>query len=141
MAGDGIEQIYAASHVRSVENAGLPYGFGDQGFGSEMHHGVKLVPRKDALQLRAVGEVRLAKNRARRHGVAMTLQQAVQGDDAHTPQEQYLTTNTSDVARSPGNENIHLCVLLEAVAAKDKWCSALQTISISSAREQIAPDE
>jgi len=65
VTGDGIEQIHAAGHVGGIENTGLADGFGDQGFGGEVHHGVNLVLREDGLKRRAVGKIDLAKDGAR----------------------------------------------------------------------------
>jgi len=77
VTGDGIEQIYAAGHVRGVENAGFAHGFGDEGFGGEMHDSVNFVLREDGFKLSAVGKVNLAKDGAWRDGRAMTFEQTV----------------------------------------------------------------
>src|SRR2546430_12701073 len=47
LARDGIEQVDTTSHVRGVKNTRLAYGFGDQGLGGEVHHGVNFVLRED----------------------------------------------------------------------------------------------
>src|SRR5713226_2015702 len=90
VAGDGIEQIDTTGHVRGVENTRFAYGFGDEGFGGEMHHGVNLVLREDGFNLRAIREIYLAKDGARRHGGTMALYQAIQSDDRHTARNQDL---------------------------------------------------
>src|SRR6266550_954056 len=108
VARDGIEQVHTTSHVRGVKNTRLAYGFGDQGLGGEVHHGVNLVLREDGFNLRATGEIYLAKDGSGRHSGAMALHQAVQRNDGHTARNQDLRADTADVARRSGNENIHL---------------------------------
>src|ERR1700687_1786111 len=83
VARDRIEQVHATGHVRGVKNTRLGYGFGDQGLGGEVHHGVNLVLREDVFNLGAIGEIYLAKDGSRRHGGTMALQQAVQCNDGH----------------------------------------------------------
>src|SRR6202521_4918458 len=114
VARDGIEQVHTTGHVCGVENTRLAYGFGDQGLGGEVHHSVNLVLREDAFNLRAIGEIYLAKDGSRRHGGTMALQQAVQRNDGHAARNQNLRADAADVARRSRNENIHLYVLLES---------------------------
>src|SRR5712692_6065500 len=138
VAGDGIEQIHAAGHVRGVENARLPYGFGDQRLGSEVHHGVNFVQGEDGFKLRAIREIYLAKDGARRHGGTMALQQAIQGDDGHAARNQDFRADTADVTRRSGNENIHPKVLLES-GRNQKWMSSkLPEATARSAEKQGA---
>src|SRR6266849_676362 len=139
VAGDGIEQIHAAGHVGGVESAGLPYGFGDQGLGGEVHDGVNLVQGEDGFKLRAIREIHLAKDGARRHGSAMALQQAVQRDDGHAARNQDFRADTADVTRRSGNENIHLKALLES-GRDQKWrCSKLPEPTARCVEKQGAP--
>src|ERR1700674_2739689 len=114
VARDGIEQVHTTGHVRGVENTRLAYGFGDQGLGGKVHHGVNLVLREDAFNLRAIGEIYLAKDGFRRHRGTMALQQAIQRNDGHAARNQNFRTDAADVARRSRNENIHLYVLLES---------------------------
>src|SRR5882762_4121545 len=108
VARDGIEQVHTTGHVCGVKNTRLAYGFGDQGLGGEVHHGVNLVLREDAFNLRAIGEIYLAKDGSRRHGGTMALHQAVQRNNGHAARNQDFRADTADVARRSGNENIHL---------------------------------
>src|SRR6266849_4168042 len=108
VAGDGIEQIHTAGHVGGVENTGLADGFGDQGLGGEVHHGINLVLREDGFERRAIAKIDLAKDGARRDGRAMALQQAIQGDDGHAARNQDFRADTADITRGAGNENVHL---------------------------------
>jgi hypothetical protein len=80
-----------------------------------VHHGVNLVLREDIFNLGAIREIRLAEDGSRRHGGAMAFQQAIQRNDGHAARNQDFRTDTADVTRRSGNENIHLCVLLELV--------------------------
>src|SRR6202045_1403967 len=73
VARDSIKQVHTTGHVRGVKNTGLAYGFGDQGLGGEVHHSVNLVLCEDAFNLKAVGEIYLAKDGSRRHGGTMAL--------------------------------------------------------------------
>src|SRR6266550_6851767 len=108
VARDGIEQIDTTGHVCGVENTRLAYGFGDQSLGGEVHHGVNLVLREDAFNLRAIPKIYLAKDGSRRHSGTMALHQAVQRNDGHTARNQDLRADAADVARRSGNENVHL---------------------------------
>src|SRR6266403_4136097 len=108
VARDGIEQVHTTGHVCGVENARLAYGFGDQGLGGEVHHGVNLVLREDAFNLRAIGEIYLAKDGSRRNSGTMALHQAVQRNNGHAARNQDFRADTADVTRRSGNENIHL---------------------------------
>src|SRR6267143_4273950 len=108
VARDGIEQVHTTGHVRGVKTTRLAYGFGDQGLGGEVHHGVNLVLRENGFNLRAIREICLAKNGSRRHGGTMALQQAVQRDDGQAARNHNFRADTPDVARRSGNENIHL---------------------------------
>src|ERR1700674_1395559 len=84
VAGESVEKIHAACHVGGIEDAGLADGFGDQGFGCEVHDGVNLVLIENTLELSAIAKTHLAKDGPRRHGGTMALQQAIQRDDGHT---------------------------------------------------------
>src|SRR5437016_2434535 len=108
VACDGIEQVHTAGHVRGVKNTRLAYGFGDQGLGGEVHHGVNLVLREDGFNLRATGEIYLAKDGSGRHSGAMALHQAGQRNDGHAARKQDLRADTADVTCRSGNENVHL---------------------------------
>ncbi len=108
VARDGIEQVHTTGHVSGVENTRLAYGFGDQGFGGEVHHGVNLVLGENGFNLRAIRKVYLAKDGSRRHSGAMALHQAVQRNDGHAARNQDLRADTANVTRRSRNENIHL---------------------------------
>src|SRR5467141_3565888 len=108
VARDGIEQVHTTGHVRGVKNTRLAYGFGDQGLGGEVHHSINLVLGENGFNLRAIGEICLAKDGSRRHGGTTALQQAVQRDDGQAARNQNFRADTPDVARRSGNENIHL---------------------------------
>src|SRR5208282_2285396 len=71
VASDRIQQIDAARNVSSVKRAGLAHGFGNQGFGGEMHYGVDFILIENFLNMRAHGQVDVAKDRAGRHGFAV----------------------------------------------------------------------
>src|SRR5207302_466373 len=114
VAGDGIEKIHAGGDVRGVEDAGLAHGFGDEGLGGKVHDGVNFVLREDGFKLSAIGEINLAKDRARRHGSPMTFEQAIQRDDGHAARRQDFRTDTADVTRCASNKNTHRYVLLES---------------------------
>src|SRR6266436_8560378 len=105
VAGDSIKQAHPTGHVRGVENTRLAYGFGDQGLGGEVHHSVNLVLREDAFNLRAIGEIYLAKDGSRRNSGTMALHQAVQRNNGHAARNQDFRADTADVARRSGNEN------------------------------------
>src|SRR2546423_3244559 len=113
VTGDSIQQIHAASHVRGIENTWLTDGLGDQGFGGEMHHGINFVPGKDAFQLLAIPEIYLTKDRARRDGGAVALDEIVEGNDAHSAGQQEFRTDAADVACRSSDQNIHGFILLD----------------------------
>jgi len=85
-----------------------------------VHDGVNFVAGEDGFELRAIREINLAKNGAGRDGGMMAFQQTVQRDDGHAARNQDFRADTADVTRGAGNENIHLCVLLD-LGRKSKW--------------------
>src|SRR6266849_4119125 len=92
---------------------GFGDGFGDQSSPGKMHDGVYLVLQEHLFELQAVRKIYLAKHAAGQHSGAVALHQIIQGDDGHAARNQDFRADTADVARSPGNENIHLYALLE----------------------------
>src|SRR2546421_8291272 len=108
VARDGIEQVHTTSHVRGVKNTWLAYGFGDQGLGGEVHHGVNFVLREDTFNLRAIREICLAKDGFGRHRGTMALHQAVQRNDGQAARNQDLRADTANVTRRSRNKNIHV---------------------------------
>src|SRR5262249_17407235 len=89
------------------------HGFGNESFGSKVHHGVDFMLGEDGFELQAVSEVHRAEDRARRHGRTVPLDQAVQGNDFDAASPQDFGTDTADVAGRSADQKIHVGVLLE----------------------------
>src|SRR5262249_1688399 len=81
VAGHGVEEIDAASHVGGVEGAGLADRLGDERFSCEVHDGCDLVLGKDGFDLRTNSEVGVTENRAWRDGCTMAFLEIVERDD------------------------------------------------------------
>jgi hypothetical protein len=103
VANHGVEKVYPAGDVGGVKGAGLANGFGDQSFRGEVHDGVNFMLQKDFVELRARGEVNVAKNGATGKGRAVAFLEIVERDDPVTASKKHFGANAAYITGCAGN--------------------------------------
>ena len=106
MAGHGVEKIDAAGDVGGIEGAGFADGFGDEGFGGEMHDGFEFVLREDFFDLCADAEISAAKRGPGRDGGGVAFLEIIESEDLMTAGKKNFGTDTANVTGGAGDEDI-----------------------------------
>src|SRR5580692_1738747 len=106
MAVHGIQKIYAARNVGSVEGAGFTDGFGDKGFPGEMHNGVDFVILENLFELRAIGQIDLQKSGGGRNGSAVAFLKIIEREYLMSTREQNFRADAADIPGGTGDQDI-----------------------------------